>query len=76
MTERRDTIREWWHHRIGARQSPAARGLAARLRRAGPVTALAERAVVGLAEDLRLRDPAALTGLVQVLAEIRTDLPG
>jgi len=61
----------WWARELGDRQSAAARGLAARLRRAGPVDALAERAVHDLAQALNLRDGARLAFLVRLLAEVR-----
>lgn len=61
----------WWSHNIGARESSAARGLAARLHRAGPVAVLGEAAVHDLARALHVTDAAALIRLVQVLAEVR-----
>lgn len=61
----------WWARELGDRQSAAARGLAARLRRAGPVDALAERAVHELAQALALRDGARLAFLARLLAEVR-----
>lgn len=61
----------WWARELGDRQSAAARGLAARLRRAGPVDALAERAVHDLARSLNLRDGGRLAFLVRLLAEVR-----
>lgn len=61
----------WWSHNIGAREQAAARGLSARLRRAGPVGVLGEAAVHDLARALHLTDAAALIRLVQVLAEVR-----
>lgn len=61
----------WWSHNIGARDSAAARGLGARLRRAGPVGVLGEAAVHELARGLGVTDAAALIRLVQVLAEVR-----
>lgn len=65
------TILGWWECALGDRQSAAARGLAARLRRAGPVDALTERAVHDLAQALNLRDGARLAFLVRLLAEVR-----
>lgn len=65
------TILGWWARELGDRQSAAARGLAARLRRAGPVDALAERAVHDLARELSLKDGARLAFLVRLLAEVR-----
>jgi CRISPR system Cascade subunit CasB len=76
MTDRAEIIRKWWATRIGVRDAPAARALAARLRRAGTVAALAERAVIELAGDLKLREPEQVAALAQVLAEVRADLPG
>jgi CRISPR system Cascade subunit CasB len=61
----------WWSHNVGARDSAAARGLSARLRRAGPVGVLGEAAVHDLARALQMTDAAALIRLVQVLAEVR-----
>lgn len=61
----------WWARELGDRQSAAARGLAARLRRAGPVDALAERAVHDLAQALDLRDGTRLAFVVRLLAEVR-----
>lgn len=65
----------WWARELGDRQSAAARGLAARLRRAGPVDALAERAVHDLAQALNLRDGTRLAFLVRLLAEVRDHVP-
>lgn len=65
----------WWARELGDRQSAAARGLAARLRRAGPIDALAERAVHELAQALNLRDGARLAFLVRLLAEVREHEP-
>ena len=61
----------WWSRNIGDRNSPAARGLAARLRRAGQVEVLGEGPVHELARDWGLKDAALLVRLVQVLAEVR-----
>lgn len=61
----------WWSHNIGARDSAAARGLAARLRRAGPVAVLGEAAVHDLARGLGVKDAVGLIRLVRVLAEVR-----
>jgi len=65
----------WWARELGDRQSASARGLAARLRRAGPVDALAERAVHDLAQALGIRDGARLAFLVRLLAEVRDHAP-
>ena len=61
----------WWSRNIGDRKQAHARGLAARLRRAGPVGVLGEAAVHDLARALDLKDAAVLIRLVQVLAEVR-----
>lgn len=61
----------WWSRNIGDRKQAHARGLAARLRRAGPVAVLGEAAVHDLARELDLKDAAVLIRLVQVLAEVR-----
>lgn len=63
----------WWSERIANRESGAARGLAARLRRADALGVLAEPAVQDLARDLGLGAAQAgvLVRLVQVLAEVR-----
>lgn len=64
-------IRDWWHVHLADRQSGAARALAARLRRAEGVEALAEPAVQALAARLGTRDAARIIRLVRVLAELR-----
>ena len=67
-------IMGWWSHELADRNSGAARALAARLRRAGPVDALAEYAVQDLAHKLDLRregDGTRLSRLVRLLAEVR-----
>lgn len=69
------TILGWWSHALADRQSGRARALAARLRRAGPVGALAEADVHELARKLGLRDAARLARLVTLLAEVRTHVP-
>ncbi|MBK1634164.1 type I-E CRISPR-associated protein Cse2/CasB [Rhodovulum adriaticum] len=63
----------WWSTHIGARDSAAARALAARLRRAAPMAVLCEPAVQDLARALgigpaRAQDLVRLAGL---LAEVR-----
>ncbi|MDO5632326.1 MAG: type I-E CRISPR-associated protein Cse2/CasB [Paracoccus sp. (in: a-proteobacteria)] len=66
-------IRNWWAAHLADRQSGAARGLAARLRRAQGTEVLAEPAVQDLARHLDTRDALRLIALVQVLAELRFD---
>lgn len=61
----------WWARELASRDSGSARARAARLRRAGPVEALAERAVQELGRALDLRDGARLSRLVCLLAEVR-----
>lgn len=64
----------WWRRELADRNAGRARALAARLRHAGPVDALAERAVQDLARDLRLSSAGAaarLSRLVRLLAEVR-----
>jgi len=76
MTDR-DRIGAWWRAHIGARDSSAARALAARLNRGEGVDVLAERAVYDLAASLHLvSDPARLVPLVQILAAVREDRGG
>lgn len=67
----------WWRSAVGDRNSGAARGLAARLRRAEGVEVLAEPAVQDLARRLGMgpSDAARLVRLVRVLAELREDGP-
>lgn len=65
----------WWSHALADRQSGRARALAARLRRASPVEALAEAEVHDLARRLNLRDGDRLARLVTLLAEVRTHVP-
>ncbi len=73
--DRGKTILEWWRENIANRESGRARALAARLRRAGGIEALAEPEVHVLAQRLGLqrgeRDAAQIVRLVQVLAEVR-----
>ncbi len=64
-------IRAWWTANLGARDSGAARGLAARLRRGSDIEILTEPAVHDLSRRLGLRDPVRLLRLVRVLAELR-----
>ena len=65
----------WWKNAVENRQSGRARALAARLRRASPVEALAEPEVHDLARKLGERDGARLARLVTLLAEVRTHVP-
>lgn len=74
------TVLGWWSVNIAARDSAQprqrshARALGARLRRAGPVEALCERAVQDLARALHI-GPSQAQGLgrmVRLLAEVRT----
>ena len=69
------TILGWWSQALADRQSGRARALAARLRRATPVAALAEPEVHDLAHRIGLRDAARLARLVTLLAEVRTHVP-
>ncbi|MDO5647524.1 type I-E CRISPR-associated protein Cse2/CasB [Paracoccus sp. (in: a-proteobacteria)] len=66
-------IRDWWAASLADRHSGAARGLAARIRRGTGIEILAEPAVQKLATTLNTRDAGRLIGLVQVLAELRSD---
>ncbi|MCL3883009.1 type I-E CRISPR-associated protein Cse2/CasB [Marivita sp. GX14005] len=67
-----DTISSWWHSYLGKREDAAARGLAARLRRAAsPVDVAAEPAVHVLAQ--RLRKQEQVIPVARILAEIRGD---
>lgn len=61
----------WWSRALGDREAGHARALAARLRRAGPVEALAEGAVQELGQRLALRDGVRLARLAGLLAEVR-----
>ena len=74
---RGETIAQWWRVNLAARDSGQARALAARLRRATPVEALAEAEVHRLASRIGLgrhpSDAARLARLVQVLAHLRED---
>lgn len=67
----------WWSQEMADRTSGVARGLAARLRRATPASALAEPAVYRLAArlDLRARDAERLSLLARLLAEVRETTP-
>lgn len=80
MTDARgrgEFVRDWWRARLADRNSGAARGLMARLRRATPLEALMEPAVQDLRRMLGLGtsapEVAALVRLVQVLAELRDE---
>lgn len=63
----------WWRERLANRDSGAARGLSARLRRADALAALAEPAVQALAREQGLGPAQAgvVVRLAQVLAELR-----
>jgi CRISPR system Cascade subunit CasB len=63
----------WWRRALADRDSGAARGLAARLRRASAIEALAEPEVQRLAREVRIGPAEAglLARLVQALAELR-----
>ena len=77
MSDRQDVIRRWWRAQIGARESSAARALAARLNRGEGVDILAERAVFELGISLGLlKQPFRLVPLVRVLAAVREDRGG
>lgn len=67
----------WWGRAVGDRDRPAARSLAARLRRAGPIEALVEGQVQELAHALSLgpKDAPRLVRLVCLLAELRDHVP-
>lgn len=71
--EARAAIRDWWRRELGDRQSPSARALAARLRRATAIEALSEGAVQRLAQRLDTRDGERIHRLVTVLAHLRED---
>jgi CRISPR system Cascade subunit CasB len=69
---------QWWRENLANRESGRARGLAARLRRAEGIEALAEPEVAQLAHRLELAHEAGVTPLlrlVTVLAELREDAP-
>lgn len=77
MRDYRQIIGTWWRTRIGARDSSAARALAARLNRGEGVDVLVERAVFDLGRDLGLlKQPERLVPLVRVLAAVREDRGG
>ena len=77
MSEREEIIANWWWHQIGNRESAAARGLAARLRRAAsPLDVLAEPQVHDLAHRLTIMDSDKILRLVRVLSEVRDDRGG
>lgn len=63
----------WWSTHIGARDSAAARALAARLRRAAPMAVLCEPAVQDLARALGIGPGRAgeIVRLAGLLAELR-----
>lgn len=63
----------WWSREIAPRDIPAARGLAARLRRAAPLAVLCEPKVQDLAQALGIGPGQAerLVQLAMLLAEVR-----
>ena len=70
------SVIDWWRSNLGNREhNPRARALAARLRHANGVEALAERTVHELAQSLKLGqqdgDAESVIRLVTVLAEVR-----
>jgi CRISPR system Cascade subunit CasB len=67
----------WWAREIAQRDSPAARGLSARLRRAAPMAVLCEPAVQRLARALDLDhwQSDLLVRLAVLLAELRETSP-
>lgn len=67
------TVLRWWGQNIGARDSAQARALAARLRRAGLIEVLSERAVQDLARTTGTVPAQAehLARMVRLLAELR-----
>lgn len=69
-----DEVLDWWQHNIGDRNNSAARGLAARLRRASAVEALAEQQVHQLGRRMGLNGPydgPRLADIARTLAEVR-----
>jgi len=70
-----DIVTDWWRTHLVDRESGRARALAARLRRADAIAALAEPEVHDLASRLGMRPANApdLVRLVQVLAHVRAD---
>lgn len=71
MSDPGKIIRDWWAANLADRQSGAARGLAARLRRGTAIELLTEPAVQRLAQNLTSHDALRIVGLVRVLAELR-----
>ena len=67
----------WWGKNIEPRETPAAKALAARLRRAAPLAVLCEPAVQDLASELNLgpAQAARLMQLATLLAEVRETGP-
>jgi CRISPR system Cascade subunit CasB len=67
----------WWKKHIEPRDIPAAKALAARLRRAAPLAALCEPAVQELAQALHLgpTQAAPLVQMAGLLAELREHTP-
>lgn len=73
----RDIIRAWWGQRIAARDSSAARALAAKLNRGDALDCLSQPAVYDLGRTLGLLgQPDRLVQLVRVLAALREDRGG
>lgn len=70
---RGEVCADWWRGSLADREAGAARGLAARLRRADALAVLAEPAVQMLTRRLGMgpTDAPRLIGLVQVLADLR-----
>ena len=70
-----DIVTDWWRTHLADRDSGRARALAARLRRADAIAALAEPEVHNLARRLGMGPANApvLVRLVQVLAHVRAD---
>lgn len=69
-----DAVFDWWQQNIAARKNSAARGLAARLRRAGAIEALAEKQVHHLGRRIGLtgaHDGKRLADIARTLAEVR-----
>lgn len=69
-----DPVLDWWQHNIADRNNSAARGLAARLRRAGAVETLAEQQVHQLGRRMGLYGPSdgpRLVDIARTLAEVR-----
>lgn len=67
----------WWGREIAPRDTPAVRGLSARLRRAAPLAVLCEPSVQELGAELGLRAQQAnhLVQIATLLAEVRDPSP-